>query len=608
MKILARNITGILALGISLIFTTDIHGATVANRMVTNQDSAIPDIVLTNALFPKVISVESFGAVGDGVTDDTVAFQNAINSLTNTGGKIILQNKVYFINGQFTAAPGSASLTNFAQLHIPARNLQTNPIICIWFEGVTKPTLNTIWNTNTVPMPTNNCTILSTRVPTNNLYSIIAGGAPSGSVVQQTAIYLRFDNIEFRTYDNPTTTALNLSKVAQATINDCVVDTGTGGGNQSPPTNGGFGIIMPENNNWVISEIRNTDVRGYATNYTLNEHSYVEDSRSWMSFAGWYFPGGTHAIHMGHTVSTGCSNVIVGPLAGGFVQRIVWDCCAIEHSVLSTNAVAGSAAWASTVADIYDPNNGFEGTINYATVLSGTGPTDTFTVVGGTNLQKFNLNNRTFRSVKLQAGVTNDANNNNILTIFNGDGVGIVNAGTFARPFQNFGVLYLGANSFYDSWQIATNFALSGNGTNNTTLNVGQPEGSDASTSRINFQVGHVNKAELSNNVFNVEVPINHGFFALSNYTSGQFYTNNQWGGPIKLKANTSCNQSAAGQTFVQLWCLGQYTNTVGQNFIGTNFPQLSGDIQVGGVYVFTNSIIGAGNSATLFRVNVNGD
>jgi hypothetical protein len=570
--------------------------------------------VPTNALFQRIISVESFGAVGDGVTDDTTAFQNAINSITNTGGKIILQNKVYFINGQFTAAPGSASLTNFAQLHVPARNLSTNPIVCIWFEGVTKPTLNTIWNTNTVPAPTNNCTILSTRVPTNNLYSIIAGGAPSGSVVNNTAVYLRFDNIDFRTYDNPTTTALNLSKVAQATIKDCVVETGTGGGNQSAPTNGGFGIIMPENNNWVISEIINTDVRGYATNYMLNEHSDVADSRSWMSFAGWYFPGGTHAIHMGHTVTTGCSNGIVGPPDGGFIQRITWDCYATEHSVLSTNIVAGSGDWASTVQDIYDPNNGLEGTINFASVLSGSGAVDTFSVVGSTNLQKFNLNTRTYRSMKLQPGVTNDANNNNVFTINNGAGVGIVNLGTFGQPFQNFGVLYLGANSFYDTWQIATNFSLSGNGTNNTTLNVGQPEGSDASTSRINFQVGHVNKMELSNGVFNVEVPINHGFIALSNYVSGA--TNvNTYAGPIRVAASISLVKAAvSGAASMQLWIVGTSTNTQADTTTATtiadtgDFRQLIGWIPQGASFIFTNQSTGAGNSSTLFKTEVQGD
>jgi hypothetical protein len=582
------------------------------NSYDTNSQVPASFAVQTNALFPQVIIPESFGAVGDGVTDDSVAFQNAINSLTNTGGKILLQNKVYFINAPFTAAPGSAALTNFAQLHIPARNLNTNSIVCIWFEGVTKPTLNTYWNTNTVPFPTNNCTILSTRVPTNNLYSVIAGGAPSGSIFNQTAIYLRFDNIEIRTYDNPVTTALNMSKVAQFTMNDCVIDTGTGGGNQSAPTNGGFGLILPENNNWVISEVRNTDIRGYATNYMVNEHSDILDSRSWMSYCGWYFPGGTRATHLGQTVTTGCSNVMVGPPAG-FVQRIQWDCCAIEHSVLTTNSVAGSALWANTVNDVLDANSGLQGNVNFASVQSGVGPTNAFAVVGGTNLQKFNMNNRTYRNLWVQAGVTNDASNNNILTVWNGDGVGIVNVGTFAQPFQTFGNLYLGANSFNDVWQIATNFSLSSNGTNATTLNVGQPEGGTAAASRIRFQVGHLDQMILSNGVFNVGVPMQHGFIDNSNYISGALITN-LYPGPISVKANISLTlANVAGAATMQLRILNIITNsqsigTTTTTTVNTNFYQLVGDIPSGGIFSFTNTSTGAGNSSTLFRTEVKGD
>jgi len=45
-----------------------------------------------------VINVKNMGAMGDGVTDDTAAFQAAINALPSTGGVISVPNGTYMIN------------------------------------------------------------------------------------------------------------------------------------------------------------------------------------------------------------------------------------------------------------------------------------------------------------------------------------------------------------------------------------------------------------------------------------------------------------------------------------------------------------------------------
>jgi polygalacturonase len=48
---------------------------------------------------PTVINVMNMGATGNGVTDDTAAFQAAINALPSTGGTISVPNGTYMING-----------------------------------------------------------------------------------------------------------------------------------------------------------------------------------------------------------------------------------------------------------------------------------------------------------------------------------------------------------------------------------------------------------------------------------------------------------------------------------------------------------------------------
>jgi parallel beta-helix repeat protein len=53
------------------------------------------------------INVETFGAKGDGVTDDTVAIQNALNYATTHNGTVMFQNKVYMIDASIGILPQS---------------------------------------------------------------------------------------------------------------------------------------------------------------------------------------------------------------------------------------------------------------------------------------------------------------------------------------------------------------------------------------------------------------------------------------------------------------------------------------------------------------------
>jgi len=45
----------------------------------------------------EIVSVKDFGAVGDGVTDDTTAFQSAVNSLSSVGGTVFVPSGSYLI-------------------------------------------------------------------------------------------------------------------------------------------------------------------------------------------------------------------------------------------------------------------------------------------------------------------------------------------------------------------------------------------------------------------------------------------------------------------------------------------------------------------------------
>src|SRR5437667_175674 len=54
---------------------------------------------------PYIVSVKDFGAVGDGVTDDTAAFTLAMSSLGGSGGTVTFIG-TYLINGALSIPDG----------------------------------------------------------------------------------------------------------------------------------------------------------------------------------------------------------------------------------------------------------------------------------------------------------------------------------------------------------------------------------------------------------------------------------------------------------------------------------------------------------------------
>lgn len=78
------------------------------------------------AILPKVYNVKDYGAVGNGITDDTVAIQLTINTCFDEGGGIVyLPKGVYIISGalQTSVEYDSETIVNpNSQLYIPPKN------------------------------------------------------------------------------------------------------------------------------------------------------------------------------------------------------------------------------------------------------------------------------------------------------------------------------------------------------------------------------------------------------------------------------------------------------------------------------------------------------
>jgi hypothetical protein len=100
-------------LGISSLPTTAVSALSVAPAGGTSSGTLAE-------LFGAAISVESFGAKGDGATDDTAAFNAAVAS----GRPIRLSERTYIVNGQWTIATPNAVLLGVAGASILKRASQ----------------------------------------------------------------------------------------------------------------------------------------------------------------------------------------------------------------------------------------------------------------------------------------------------------------------------------------------------------------------------------------------------------------------------------------------------------------------------------------------------
>lgn len=81
---------------------------------------------------PVYKDVQDFGAKGDGVTDDTLAIQNAINSIKGTGGTVIFPHGTYVVNGSLTTygnviMDGNNSIIDCSKNATPRVFLTVNP-------------------------------------------------------------------------------------------------------------------------------------------------------------------------------------------------------------------------------------------------------------------------------------------------------------------------------------------------------------------------------------------------------------------------------------------------------------------------------------------------
>lgn len=314
-------------------------------------------------------NVMDYGATGDGVTDDTVAIQAAIDAAEAAGGGVVyFPAGVYVVNGSLQ----DTSESN-AQLLLPRIDYVDTEQITIVLRGCMPPP--TVFSVvGTTPLPDQHSVIKGTlNTGSGNL---IGAHGPAGTLEDFTNLFLRVQDLTFRMPSNPVLSACDFSKVAAVDLDNVVIDVGNYyvQGLTEPTTSGSYGLRLPTNNNGAYTRLGAVNVCGFYNGYEFAEHTVGQQVAAWGCKQAFVFTTATnHASCFQRLMAVHCEKVIV---ATG-VHYVEIDQLNVEHA---------SSGWWVTDYDIDDASNYLKGSLRWHVVLAGTGVDSTFTVNGATGI------------------------------------------------------------------------------------------------------------------------------------------------------------------------------------------------------------------------------
>ena len=363
------------------------------------------------------LSVRDFGAVGDGVTDDTAAIQAGLDYLAERGG-----GKLYFPftkNGYLVASPAKEYAANGrlvrAQLVIPpgfGHNIrlegempckqlysyQVRPKNC---SAKFKPTVfGSNRNVNTMIHSTWDAP--EVHDPKERPWAVIAAPEGDSCAGRFSVGILSFANLEIRVHLNrdrmyPTTSAANFHNISRLIVEDSqfCLDENVGDTNlgkellENPCHTVGLMASGDQNDNQIF---RNVAAQGFKYGFVFGEHTcaehlYVHNCEYAISFAD-----ATHPAIINRVVAQHNARIFCALPDGTFGRRARWINLIVNECDYETGK--GTLPAISRMRHgVFDPESRFRGSITYLQGFPGNGECF-FPVEGGTNLTLRTLGGR----------------------------------------------------------------------------------------------------------------------------------------------------------------------------------------------------------------------
>jgi len=349
-------------------------------KVITIQSAAGTNLDLTTTIasINSATSVELTNAATDTVssssytygTDDTTAIRAAFaalgsDSVIGKTGIIFFPEGTYIVNGAFDQSGGS-------QIAFPAIAF-ASPVTTFHIKGPVSSAPNAAAN--------NGAIIYGTKYGTNGENAIMSvtdsGGGGTGNIARINAI---FENIRFRTVQDPTHSALELKDADQAQGDNVTFDTGPVSNLALPTHNDSFALKLPDMLAGNVSGgWKNLKIKTYYNGVRLGEHSLIWSAFIVLGVNALNFYDCRYPAQVFQVAVESVQNSVLVSSSGSTTSYFKIYDLDIEHNT-------GTFA---NVTNLVDASNLAIGEIHYSIFDNGGG--STFTKSGGKNVSLHNI-------------------------------------------------------------------------------------------------------------------------------------------------------------------------------------------------------------------------
>lgn len=352
------------------------HSATGTPSSTTylRGDNTWASISASNSI--NVYNVKNYGAVGDGVTDDTAAIQSCINACDTGGGGV-----VYFPNSVYIIA-GAINPTYNSQLYIPFRVVTGTSRSQITFLGESSnsiPNGGGLLGASSVPNTTSGAILKSTLATFTT-----AGQAVIGTKVGfVNSTYLSAKNLTIYVAHNPASSGPVVGGISWKNGYDCQFDNiacsiDIDGYSSTLPSNDVTGIELPDNGANEDYIISNCIVVGFRSGYKFGEHAMFHQASAMCCYYGLNIKSGYHNSGATRACLSWCAYDI-------FVSGSAPIPTLANFNIDAEWQVTGTK-WYDSVNTIYDNSNLLTGQVFYTIIEASVGLNNSrFSMTGGTN-------------------------------------------------------------------------------------------------------------------------------------------------------------------------------------------------------------------------------
>lgn len=359
----ADFLTPALAGSLATIFYANSNPSNYVTASITNglglsaaQTATLNAAVTTNSFLSvlygntNVCRPEDFGAKGDGVTDDSAAFQSAINyvwSSNGVSGVVRLSDKTYLIRSNLYV-PYKKYSQDFSPWYLfGARNASSLTIEGSTFQQISAGSL--VWKN----LDTNGAVILTT-LTNQSLFCSSPVDTSSLSFPLFNVTTPVFKNVKFLCPTNIVTSlkVLDLRYFANAVLENVVVYASGPISLFNAPPKESVGILLPEVNCSMQINCKNVSISGFSTGLISGEHSslfnlLVSGCSVGVSVGQCTYPASFYSTEFENCTT----NINLKAQSSAFFDMISIEVCKEVEPVWAW-------PWQTTVWDVHDSSGG----------------------------------------------------------------------------------------------------------------------------------------------------------------------------------------------------------------------------------------------------------